>query len=141
MFSIYVLLFSLHRVCMLDMHTSLWYCALLNACLDDHLLWYVIIVVISLWLFWCMIKLLTCFISCLLDRNLLVTLYILVFLLLALSWGSNVFCASVLGYRYICSKFITAPMIHDRGEWYDMRRKREREKELCVILTMFLLCT
>jgi len=26
-----------------------------------------------------------------------------------------VFCASVLGYRYICSKFITAPMIHDRG--------------------------
>ena len=25
------------------------------------------------------------------------------------------FCMSVLGYRYICFKFITAPMIHDRG--------------------------
>ena len=25
------------------------------------------------------------------------------------------FCASVLGYRYICSKFIIASMIHDRG--------------------------
>ena len=27
---------------------------------------------------------------------------ILVLLLLVLPWGSNVFCASVLGYRYIC---------------------------------------
>ena len=25
------------------------------------------------------------------------------------------FCASVSGYMYICSKLITAPMIHDRG--------------------------
>ena len=33
---------------------------------------------------------------------------ILILLLLALPWGSNVFCASVSGYRYICSKFITA---------------------------------
>ena len=40
---------------------------------------------------------------------------ILVLLLLALPWGSNMFCASISGYRYICSKFITAPMIHDRG--------------------------
>ena len=40
---------------------------------------------------------------------------ILVLLLLALPWGSNMFCASVSGYRYICSKFITVPMIHDRG--------------------------
>ena len=47
MFSIYALLFSLHCVCMLDMHTSLCYCASLNACSDDHLLYYVIIVVIS----------------------------------------------------------------------------------------------
>ena len=60
----------------LDMHTSLCYCTSLNACLDDHLLCYVIIVVISIWLFWYMIKLLTCFTSCLLDRNLLVTLYL-----------------------------------------------------------------
>ena len=26
----------------------------------------------------------------------------------------QVFSASVSGYRYICSKFITAPMIHNR---------------------------
>ena len=31
------------------------------------------------------------------------------------------FCASVSGYRYICSKFITTPMIHDRGS--DMIRE------------------
>ena len=48
------------------------------------------------------------------------------------------FCASVSGYRYICSKFITASMIHDKGS--DMIGG-EREKELCVILTMFLLCS
>ena len=48
------------------------------------------------------------------------------------------FCASVSCYKYICSRFITASMIHDRGS--DMIRG-EREKELCVILTMFLLCS
>ena len=84
MFSIYVLLFSLHRVCVLDMHTSLCYCASLNACSDDHLFYYVIIVVISKWLFWCMIKLLTYVTSCLLDRNLLVTLYLSFYYLLYL---------------------------------------------------------
>ena len=46
------------------------------------------------------------------------------------------FCASVSGYRYICSKFITAPMIHDMGS--DMIGG-EREKKPYVILTMFLL--
>ena len=46
------------------------------------------------------------------------------------------FCASVLGYRYICSKFITAPTIHDRGS--DMI-DGEREKEFCATLTMFAL--
>ena len=34
--------------CVLDMHTSFCYCASLNVCLDDHLLSYVIIVVISI---------------------------------------------------------------------------------------------
>ena len=48
MFSIYALLFLLHRVCVLGMHTSLCYCASLNACSDDHLLCYMIIVVISI---------------------------------------------------------------------------------------------
>ena len=91
-----------------------WTCIHPHACLDDHLLCYVVIVVISIWLFWCMIKLLICFTSCLLDRNLLGTLYFS-FLLLALPWGSNVFCASVSGYWYIYSKFITAPKIHDKG--------------------------
>ena len=68
----------------LDMHTSLCYCASLNACSNDHLLCYVIIVVIYLWLFWCMIKLLICFTSWLLDRNLLVTLYLFFYYLLYL---------------------------------------------------------
>ena len=49
-FSIYALLLSLHHVYALDMHTSLCYCALLIACSDDHLLCYMIIVVISIWL-------------------------------------------------------------------------------------------
>ena len=44
--SIYVSLLSLHRVCVLDMHTSLYYCVLLVACSDDNLLCYMIIVVI-----------------------------------------------------------------------------------------------
>ena len=50
---------------------------------------------------------------------------ILVLLLLALPWGSNVFCANVSGYRYICSKFIITPKIHDRG--------RKTERALCYI--------
>ena len=33
---------------------------------------------------------------------------ILVLLLVVLPWGSNVFCTSVSGYKYICSKCITA---------------------------------
>ena len=68
----------------LDMHISLCYCASLNACLDNHLLCYVIIVVISLWLFWCLIKFLICFTSCLLDCNLLVLLYLYFYYLLYL---------------------------------------------------------
>ena len=48
------------------------------------------------------------------------------------------FCASVSGYKYICFKFIIAPMIHDRGS--DMIGG-ERDKELYVILTMFLFCS
>ena len=36
------------------------------------------------------------------------TCYVILFLLLlALPWGSNVFCASVSGYRYICFMCIT----------------------------------
>ena len=75
-FMFYALLLLSHRVYVLDMHISLCYYASLNACSDDHLLCYVIIVVISIWLFWCMINLLPCFTSCLLDRNFLVTLYL-----------------------------------------------------------------
>ena len=46
MFSIYVLLLSSHHAYVLDMHLSLYYCALLFAYLDDHLLCYMVIVVI-----------------------------------------------------------------------------------------------
>ena len=38
MFSFHALLFSLHRVYVLDTHTSLCYCTLLVACSDGHLL-------------------------------------------------------------------------------------------------------
>ena len=75
---------------------------------------------------------------------------ILVLLLLALPWGSNVFCASVLGYRYICSNFIIAPMIHDRvsdkigwvrawskGEYYCWRTGDRKGLCLCCV---FILC-
>ena len=110
----FVVLIASHRVYVLDMHASLCYCAFLVACSDDHLLCYMIIVVILKWLFWCLIKLLTCFTSRLLDRNLLVTLY-LSFFSLDLPWGSNVFCASVSGYRYICSKCYTTSRF--RCEW------------------------
>ena len=51
MFSICALLLSSHHAYVLDMHTSLCYRALLVACSDDHLFCYVIIVVISIWLF------------------------------------------------------------------------------------------
>ena len=50
-FSIYALLFSSHCVYVLDMHTFFMPCTLLIACSDDHLLCYLIIVVISIWLF------------------------------------------------------------------------------------------
>ena len=83
-FSIYTLLLSSHRIFVLNMHLSLCYYALLVAYSDDHLLCHMIMVVISIWLFWCMIKLLTCFTSCLLDRNLLVTLYLSIYHLIYL---------------------------------------------------------
>ena len=42
----FVVLIASHRVYVLDMHASLCYCAVLVACSDDHLLCYMIIVVI-----------------------------------------------------------------------------------------------
>ena len=50
MFNIYALLRSSYHVYVLDMHTSICYCALLVTCSEDHLLCYVIIMVISIWL-------------------------------------------------------------------------------------------
>ena len=44
------------------------------------------------------------------------------------------FCASVSGYKYICSKFIIAPMIRDRRS--DMIGG-ERERVLCYINYVF----
>ena len=114
MVSINALLFSSYRVYVLDMHTSLCYCASLITCSDDHLLSYMIIVVISIWLF-------VVWSSCSYLFHILFiwshfTCYIiLVLLLLALLWGFNVFCASVSDYRYICSKFITS--FRFRFEW------------------------
>ena len=97
-FSIYALLFSSYRVYVLYMHTFLCYCTLLIACSDDHLFCYVIIVVFSIWLFYV-------WSSCSYISHLvyMIVLYLLLYtcpLLLALPWESNVFCASVSGYRY-----------------------------------------
>ena len=50
-FSIYALLLLSHRVYVLDMHTSLCHCTLLIAYSNDRLLCYMIIVIISIWLF------------------------------------------------------------------------------------------
>ena len=117
MFSIYALLFSSHHAYVLDMYTSLCHCTLLVACLDDHLLSYMIIVVISIWLFCFFIKLLICFTSYLLDCifTCYIILVILLLVLLVLSWGSNVFCVSVSSYKYTCSKFIIG--FRFRCEW------------------------
>ena len=48
--SFMLLLLSSHHAYVLDMHLSLYYCALLIACSDNHLLCYMIIVIISIWL-------------------------------------------------------------------------------------------
>ena len=110
MFSIYALLLSSHHAYVLDMHTSLCHCALLIACLDDHLFCYMIIVVISIWLscVWSSYS----YVS---HHVFLIAFYLLVLLSLDLPWGSNAFCASVSSYRYICSKFITC--FKFRCEW------------------------
>ena len=131
MFSIYALLFSLHRVCELDMHTSLCYCSSLTVYSNDHLLSYVIIVVISIWLFWCMVKLLIYFISCLLDRNLLVTLYLSFYYLLYLEGLM----------RFVQMFQVTGIYVPISSQLLWFMIGGEREKELCVILTMFLLCS
>ena len=97
-FSIYALLLSSHRVYVLDMHTSLCHCALLVVCSDDHLFCYMIIVVISIWLS-CVWS--SC--SYVSHHVYLITFYLLHYtclLLLALPWGSNVFCASVSVYMF-----------------------------------------
>ena len=131
MFSIYALLLSLHRVCVLDMYTSLCYCALLIACSDDHLLYYVIIVVISIWMFWCMIKLFTCFTSCLLDRNLLVTLY--------LSFHYLLYLESLMCFVQVFQ--VTSIYVPSSSLLLWLMIRGERVKKFCVILTMFLLCS
>ena len=112
-FGIYVLLHSSHHAYVLDMHTSLCYCALLIACPDNHLLCYMIIVVISIWLFLCLIKLLICFTICLLDRILLITLYLSFYHLIYLE-GLMRFM-QVFQVTSICSKFITC--FRFRCEW------------------------
>ena len=132
MFSIYALLFSLHHVCAGHAYILMllcfiecmfeWSCALLcDYC--SHLYMTVLVYDQVNHMFHIMF-----------TWSQFTFYVILVLLLLALPWGSNVFRASVSSYRYICSKFITAPMIHNRGN--DMI-EREREKEFCVILTIF----
>ena len=46
------------------------------------------------------------------------------------------FCASVSGYRYICSTFITALMTHDRGSIY----VEEQELSMFNVLLIVIIC-
>ena len=101
-FRIYTLLLSSHCAYVLDMYTSLCHCALLIVCSNDNLLCYDHRSHFHMTVL-CLIKLLICFTTCLLDH--MFTCYIILVLLsLDLPWGSNAFCASVSGYKYICSK-------------------------------------
>ena len=97
-FSIYSLFFSSHHVYVLDMLSSLYYCAFLLACSNDHLVYYVIIVVIFVWLssVWSSCSYVSHYVY-------LIAFYLLLYtspLLLALPWGSNMFCTSISEYRY-----------------------------------------
>ena len=113
MFSIYALLLSSHHAYVLDMHLSLCYCALLVACSDDHLLCYVIIIATP---YDCLVYDQVAHMFHIMFTLSQFTCYIILVLLsLDLPWGSNVFYASILGYRYICSKCFPASTF--RCEW------------------------
>ena len=105
-FSIFALLFSLHHVCVGHTYILMllcfincifeWSFALLcNHC--SHFFMIVLVYRQVAYIFYIIFtwSRFTCYI-------------ILVILLLALPWMSNMFYASVSGYRYICSKCITS---------------------------------
>ena len=113
MFSIYGLLFSLQHVCVRLAYILMLLCFIecmfgwSFVLLCDHCIHFFMIVLVYdqvAHMFYIMFtwSQFTCYI-------------ILVLLLLALSWKSNMFYASVSSYRYICSKFITASKF--RCEW------------------------
>ena len=113
MFSIFVLLFSLHHVCVGHAYILMLLCFIECmfewpfALLCDHCNHFYLTILVYgqvAHMFYIMSTLsqFTCYI-------------ILVLLLFALPWRSNVFCASILSYRYICSKCITASRF--RCEW------------------------
>ena len=83
-FSVFYGVLSSMLYCSHSIMFMCWTCIHPYVCSDDNLLCYVVIVVISIWLLWCMIKLLICFTLCLLDRNLLVTLFLSFYYLLYL---------------------------------------------------------
>ena len=113
MFSFYALMFSLHHVCVGYAYILMILCFIKCmfrwsfALLCDHCSHFFMIVLVydqvpymvHIMFIWSQF---TCYI-------------ILVLLLLAFPWGSNVFCASVSEYKYICSKCIIAPRF--RCEW------------------------
>ena len=127
-FVFYVLLLSSHHVHMLNMHTSSCLFGWSFALLCGHCSHFYMTVLVY--------DQITHMFHIIFTWSQFTWYIILILLLLTLPWGSNMFCASFSGYRYICSKFITAPKIHDRGS--DMIGG-EREKELRAPLTMFAL--
>ena len=98
-FSLVSMLYCSHYcVFMLDMHTSFCYCALMIVCLDDNLHCWVIIIVISIWLF-CVRSSYTHMFHITFTWLEFTCYFILVFYYLLYAWVSNVFCASVSGNK------------------------------------------
>ena len=113
--SLYICFLVLHRVCVLDIHTYILILLCFIECMfgwlfavlcDNcrHFFMTVLVYGQVAYMFYIMFtwSQFTCYI-------------ILVLLLLAIPWGSNVFCASVSGYKYIYSKCITTSRF--RCEW------------------------
>ena len=109
-FSIYALLFSSHCVYVLDMYPFFISCTLLITCLDDNLLCYVIIVVISIWLIcvWSSCSFVSHYVY-LIEFFLyfiLVLYYLLYFeglmYLVQVFYDTSIFSKFIIGFRFRC---------------------------------------
>ena len=133
-----LVLFALHYACFLVVLWCFELCLVSMLCCSHHimLMCWTCIHPYAIVLYWLHVWIIICFVmwslwsfpyDCLVydqvahmfhimfTRSHFTCYIILVLLSLDLPWGSNVFCASVSGYKYTWSKFITASRF--RGEW------------------------